>query len=156
MTLKPGLLAFTLLISLPAGTSLAQEASEAMPPPAAPAPSAEAPAPAPAPEASLAAMIGALSKFLTEEELQMVYDYLWDSSIAALKGDPEEVVLPPELAFKLAILQRRIVKEGGHYLEGLARKMDQDLERWRQDMMKPPAPVPYSLPGERPAPTPRP
>ncbi len=102
----------------------------------------------PAPEVSLSDMVRALSQFLTEEETQMVYDYLWDSSIAALKGDEAEVIIPPELAFKLAILQSRIVKEGGFYLEGLARQMEKDLKNWRNNLLKPAPPVPYQLPGE--------
>lgn len=105
--------------------------------------------PAPAPEASLTDLVRALSQFLTEEEVQLVYDYLWDASIASLKGTPDDVSLPPELAFKLAILQRRIVKEGGFYLEGLARKMEKDLANWQQNMMTPPPPPTYSLPSER-------
>jgi hypothetical protein len=103
-----------------------------------------------APEVSLVDMVKAMSAFLTEEETQLVYDYLWDSSIAALKGEEEEIILPPEVAFKLAILQKRIVKEGGFYLEGLARKMEEDLARyWRDRVLTPPPPVPYSLPSER-------
>jgi hypothetical protein len=106
--------------------------------------------PAPAPEVSLVDLIGALSKFLTEEETQLVYDYLWDTSIAALKGNStEDIVLPPELAFKLAILQRRIVKEGGHYLEGLANRMEKDLANWQKNLQTVPPPVPYSLPSDR-------
>lgn len=103
----------------------------------------------PAPEASLVDMVKALSQFLTEDEVQMVYDYLWDSSIAALKGSDEEITLPPELAFKLAILQKRIEKEGGHYLQGLSLKMESDLARWRESLNNPPPPSPYMLPSER-------
>jgi hypothetical protein len=104
---------------------------------------------APAPEASLMEMLRALSRFLTDEELELVYEYLWDASIASLKGSSDEVELPPELAFKLAILQKRIVKEGGHYLDGLARQMAQDLDRWQKDLTTPPPPVPYDLPQNR-------
>lgn len=104
---------------------------------------------APSPEASLVDMVRALSQFLTEEEVQMVYDYLWDSSIATLKGSNEEITLPPDLVFKLAILQKRIEKEGGHYLEGLALKMEKDLAHWRESLNNPPPPPPYLLPSER-------
>ncbi|MDD4881111.1 MAG: hypothetical protein PHR30_07315 [Gallionellaceae bacterium] len=104
---------------------------------------------APAPETSLVDMVRALSQFLTEEEVQMVYDYLWDTSIATLKGSDEEITLPPELAFKLAILQKRIEKEGGHYLQGLSLKMEKDLAHWRESLNNPPPPPPYQLPSER-------
>lgn len=125
-------------------------AAQATPPAAAQAPNGASEADKTVPDASLVELVNALSKFLTEEETKLVYDYLWDSSVAALKGgDPEEVTLPPEVAFKLAILQKRIVKEGGFYLEGLARKMEQDLARWRERMLTPSPPVPYSLPSER-------
>jgi hypothetical protein len=166
MTLKTFLL-ITLLASLPTGLAQADDvmppaSAETAAPDAAPGtdPAASTPTPepdtpvastsepTPAPEASLANMIQAMNKFLTEEEMEMIYDYLWDSSIAAIKGNPEDVSLPPELAFKFAILQRRVVKEGGHYLEGLARKMEKDLDRWYFDLFKPSPPVPYRLPGE--------
>lgn len=100
-------------------------------------------------EINLVDTVKALSQFLTEEEVQLVYDYLWDSSVAALKGSPEEATLPPELTFKLAILQKRIVKEGGYYLDVLARKMEKDLARWRDQLLTPGPPVPYNLPNER-------
>ncbi|TCJ14706.1 hypothetical protein EZJ19_08960 [Parasulfuritortus cantonensis] len=119
---------------------------------AAPAPAHPGQAAAAAPEVSLVEMVRALSQFLTEDEVQMVYDYLWDSSLAALKGSQEEVTLPPELAFKLAILQKRIVKEGGVYLQGLALKMEKDLAHFQENLNTPTAPAPYSLPSERAAP----
>lgn len=135
------------------------QAGPAPAPQAAPVPAAPATAAAPAqaapnvaPETSLVDMVRALSQFLTEDEVQMVYDYLWDSSIAALKGSDEEITLPPELAFKLAILQKRIQKEGGRYLEGLALKMEKDLAHWRESLNNPPPPPPYQLPSERAAP----
>ncbi len=125
-----------------------------------PAPAAEPPPattnPAPAPEASLMNMLSALSQFLTDEELVLVYDYLWDASIASLKGNSNDVELPPELAFKLAILQKRIVKEGGYYLDGLARQMAEDLDRWQKDLTTPPPPAPYHLPQNRAGATPQP
>jgi hypothetical protein len=137
-TLAPLLLSLAL-----AGPALAQEAAKEPAQPPAP------PQAAPAPEVSLVDMVKALSKFLTEEEVELVYDYMWDVSIASLKGTPEEVTLPPELAFKLTILQARIVKEGGFYLDGLARRMEKDLQHWREEKLKPAPPVPYSLPSER-------
>jgi hypothetical protein len=133
-----------LLAGLLAAPSLAAESPAA--PPAAP-PETAAPA---APEPNLVDTIKALSQFLNDEEVQLVYDYLWDSSIATLKGEPDEATLPPEVAFKLAILQARIMKEGGAYLEGLARRMEQDLaDYWRNRVLTPPPPVPYELPSER-------
>lgn len=127
---------------------------------AAPAVAAELPATPPAgapqtaapavPEVNLVDTIKALSKFLNEEEVQLIYDYLWDSSIATLKGEPDDATLPPEVAFKLAILQQRIMKEGGAYLEGLSRKMEADLaDYWRNRVLTPAPPVPYELPSER-------
>lgn len=130
-----------LLFALALFAGQAAAAASEPPPPVA--------APEPAPEASLVDMVRALSRFLTEEEVQLVYDYLWDASIAGLKGETEPVELPPELAFKLAILQQRIVKEGGFYLAGLARRMERDLTRWRQQMLTPPPPPVYQLPSER-------
>ena len=140
MKLRPAGLVLALLPLIAHGQAPVPPAAAPAQPPAA--------TPAPAPEVSLVDMIRALSQFLNEEEIQLVYDYLWDASIAALKGEEEEVTIPPELAFKLAILQKRIVKEGGHYLEGLARQMDKDLRDWRDQLLTPPPPVPYPPPAE--------
>lgn len=121
-----------------------------MPAPTAPAPGAPETATPVVPEVNLVDTIKALSKFLNEEEVQLIYDYLWDSSIATLKGEPDDATLPPEVAFKLAILQQRIMKEGGAYLEGLSRKMEADLaDYWRNRVLTPAPPVPYELPSER-------
>lgn len=142
------LLALALLLAAPAMASETPAGPDAATP--APTQPAEPAAEAAVPEASLVDMVKAMSSFLTEEESKLVYDYLWDSSIAALKGEEAEVILPPEVAFKLAILQKRIVKEGGFYLEGLARRMEQDLARyWNERLLTPAPPVPYSLPSER-------
>ncbi len=150
MMSRGGLVACLLL----AGSVLAASAPAANGEAAPTAPEAANAPPAPLPpEVSLANMISAMNRFLSEEDMRLIYNYLWDSSLAALKGG-EAVDLPPDVAFKLQVLMQRIRKEGGYYLEGLARKMEADLARAWRERMTPAPPVPYSLPPAAPYPPP--
>jgi hypothetical protein len=106
----------------------------------------EAQANAQAPD--LTAMIRSFGQFFSEEEIDLLYDYLRDTTLAALKGD-EEVLLPPDLAFKLEVLQQRMKKEGAFYFQNLIRQMERDLDRALQDYRSPPPPPPYELPQYR-------
>lgn len=75
-----------------------------------------------------------LRSYFTEEELDLLFQYMRDSVIAAFKG--EEVALPPDLAFKLEILLVRMKKEGGHYMDNLIRQLEKDLERSLKEKLK--------------------
>jgi hypothetical protein len=77
-----------------------------------------------------------LRSYFTEEELDLLFEYMRDSVIAAFKG--EEVTLPPDLSFKLEILLVRMKKEGGHYMDNLIRQLEKDLERNLKEKLKPP------------------
>lgn len=96
----------------------------------------------------LSAMIRAFGQFFTEEEVDLLFDYLRDSTVAALKGD-EEVLLPPDLAFKLEILQQRMKKEGAFYFKNLIEQMERDIDRALEDYRNPPPPPPYEPPQYR-------
>ncbi len=96
--------------------------------PAPPAPPAAAPAP------TLSDLGRSLRSYFTEEELNLLFQYMRDSVIAAFKG--EEVFLPPDLSFKLEILLARMKKEGGHYMDNLIRQLERDLERNLKEKLK--------------------
>ena len=85
-------------------------------------------APPPAPPApSLSALGNSLLSYFTPDELDILFQYMRDSVIAAFKG--EEVTLPADLSFKLEVLLVRLKKEGGHYMDHLIRQLEKDLER---------------------------
>jgi len=66
------------------------------------------------PAPTLGGMLRSLRQFLSEDDINALYLYLRDNTIASLtKQEPVEP--DPELAFKLAVLEQRIKKEGGHY-----------------------------------------
>jgi len=66
------------------------------------------------PPPTLAGMWASLFRFLTPQDIDDLYLYLRDVAIASLTGS-EPVEPPPELAFKMAVLQQRLRKEGDHY-----------------------------------------
>lgn len=90
---------------------------------------------APTPPAPTLSDLGrSLRNYFTEDELAVLFEYMKDSVIAAFKG--EEVLLPPDLAFKLEILVARMKKEGGHYMDNLIRQLEKDLERNLKEKLK--------------------
>jgi hypothetical protein len=76
-------------------------------------------------ERSLADLGESLRSFFTDEEVDMLVEYMKESVMASFKG--EEVYLPPDLAFKLEVLLVRLQKEGGLYMDNLIKKMERDL-----------------------------
>lgn len=110
--------------------------------PAAAAPAAEVQAP------DISGLLRAFGQYFTEEETDLLLDYLRDSAMASLNGG-EEASLPPELAFKLAILQQRMKKEGAFYFQVLIQQLERDLDRAMKEYRNPPPPPPYELPQQR-------
>lgn len=74
----------------------------------------EAATPMEAPPPTLAGMWTSLRRFFSKEDIDALYLYARDAAIAALT-QREPIELPPELAFKLAVLEQRMRKEGDHY-----------------------------------------
>lgn len=77
--------------------------------------------------------------FLTEAEMRLMFDYLRDAMIAALKGEPYR--MPPELAHTLARVQERLMRQGNAAVRQLMEMIQKDLDRALEEM-KPPAPEP--------------
>lgn len=98
-----------------------------------------------------------LRNYFTEEELHTLFDYLRDASIAALQGKGEEVLMPPDLAFKMAILQERMLREGEYQMQLMMKQLEHDIDRALKDLFimvapPPPAPTPKQAPPPAPAP----
>jgi hypothetical protein len=90
-----------------------------------------------------------LRSYFTEDELNLLFQYMRDSVLAAFKD--EEVSLPPDLAFKLEVLLARMKREGGHYMDNLMRQLEKDLERnlkqkLKEKMAEPPQTAPAVSP----------
>lgn len=112
------------------------------------------------PAMDLDAVAKRLQNYFTEEELRTLFDYMRDVSIAALGGASEEVLLPPDLAFKLAILQERMMREGEYQMQMMLKQLERDIDRALKDiflLMAPPAaPTPPKSSAPPPAPVPEP
>jgi len=104
-----------------------------------------------------------LRNYFTQDELDLLFDYMKESVVAAFKG--EEVYLPPDLAFKLEVLLARMKKEGVHYMDNLMKQLESDLKRSLKEKLAPPPPpgqepavlpptTPAAAPGASPAPPP--
>lgn len=96
--------------------------------PAAPVPPPPAAAPAPAPSGPTLSDLGkSLRNTFTEEELDLLFQYMKDSVVASFKD--EEVILPPDLAFKLEVVLARMKRESAVYMDKLIRQLEEDLKR---------------------------
>lgn len=90
-----------------------------------------------------------ISKFLTEDEMDMLFDYLRDAFIATVLNDPEEASMPPELAFKLAILRQRLIREGDAAVQQLTQALQKEVDRalLEYQLKQPPQPPVQEGPG---------
>lgn len=140
-----GLLAiarFALALAVPLSPAWA----DAPPPPAAQTPALD-----------LDAVAKRLQNYFTEEELGTLFDYMRDVSIASLRGAGDEVLMPPDLAFKMAILQERMLREGEYQMQLMMKQLERDIDRALKDLFimvvpPPPAPTPKQAPPPAPAP----
>ena len=89
-------------------------------------PPAEPPQPAEPPPPTLSDLGRSLRSYFTEDELDLLFQYMKESVIASFKG--EEVSLPPDLSFKLEILLVRLKKESDHYMDNLIKQIEADLK----------------------------
>jgi hypothetical protein len=83
---------------------------------------------------SLSDLGRSLRTYFTEDELELLFQYMKESVIASFKG--EEVSLPPDLSFKLEILLVRLKKESDHYMDNLIRQMEEDLKNSLKQKLK--------------------
>jgi len=75
-----------------------------------------------------------LRHYFTEDELNLLFEYMKESVIASFKG--EEVSLPPDLSFKLEILLVRLQKESDHYMDNLIKQIETDLKNSLKKKLK--------------------
>jgi hypothetical protein len=86
------------------------------------------------------ASLRALSAYLTPDDINQLSLYLRDVVLDVLRGT-QDATLPPDVAFKLAVLEKRFRKEGDVYMQQALRNLDRDLRRFLQGL-----PVPIQLP----------
>ncbi len=86
------------------------------------------------------ASLRALSAYLTPDDINALTIYLRDVVFDILLGT-QDATLPPDLAFKLAVLEKRFRKEGDAYMQQAIRNLDRDLKRFLQGL-----PIPLQLP----------
>lgn len=136
---KPGRIATSLLMLTLAGTgpALAQQTPPQAEPPTA--------------SVDLDAVARRLQNYFTEEELRTLFDYMRDMTIAALQGKGDEVLLPPDLAFKMAILQERMMREGQFQMQLMMKQLERDIDKAMKDMFT--FPPPSAPPAEPPTKT---
>ncbi len=104
-------------------------------------------APVTAPE--LGDVVKRLRGYISDEELNLIYDFMSNSALAALRGG-EVDPLPQELEFKLAILRERLYKEGNAAMQGFMQFLQQELDQTMKKFQLP------SLSSEPPPPPPMP
>ncbi len=80
------------------------------------------------------------SAFLSEDEMRLLFDYMRDAIIAAMKG--KEAGMPPELAFKLSVLRQRLMKEGNAAVRQLMWMLREELDRALDELPQSPPPPP--------------
>lgn len=131
-------------LGLALATSLSVARADTPPPPADTA--------AQPPALDLDAVAKRLQNYFTEEELRTLFDYMRDVSIAALRGAGDEVLMPPDLAFKMAILQERMLREGEYQMQLMMKQLERDIDQAMKDLLQLMAPPP---PKPAPAPPPR-
>ncbi len=76
-----------------------------------------------------------LNAFLSDDETQMLLDYMHDAFDAAMKGE-EAPPMPPELAFKLAIIQQRVLIQGNAAVEEFMLMLQKELDKAIKQMQK--------------------
>lgn len=80
-----------------------------------------------------------LRNTFTEEEIDLLFQYMKDSVVAAFKD--EEVILPPDLAFKLEVVLARMKRESAVYMDKLIKQLEDDLKRSLKEKLAAPPPA---------------
>ncbi len=90
--------------------------------------------PAEPPAPTLSDLGRSLRNYFTEDELDLLFQYMKESVISSFKD--EEVNLPPDLSFKLEILLVRMKRESDHYMDNLIKQLEQDLKKSLKKRLK--------------------
>lgn len=97
-----------------------------VPPPVAsePAPGAQPPR-----RVDLVASLQALGRYLTPADMAELTRFMFEVVMDFFKGT-QEASLPPDLLFKLAVLEQRFKREGDLYMQQVLRDLDRDIRRF--------------------------
>lgn len=76
----------------------------------------------------------ALSRYLTPADMADLSRFMFAVVLDLIKGT-QEASLPPDLAFKLAVLEQRFQREGNAYMQQVLRDIERDLRRWAEQYL---------------------
>ncbi|MFN3593498.1 MAG: hypothetical protein ACK4TK_02285 [Thiobacillaceae bacterium] len=107
-------------------------------------PLAAEPAPGPQPPRRIDPLVTlqALSRYLTPYDMAELSRFMFEVVMDFFKGT-QEASLPPDLAFKLAVLEQRFKREGDVYMQQVLRDLDRDIRRFLSENLPflPPLPA---------------
>lgn len=88
------------------------------------------------------ASLQALSRYLTPADMADLSRFMFEVVMDFLRGT-QEASLPPDLAFKLAVLEQRFKREGDVYMQQVLRDLDRDIRRFLSENLPflPPLPA---------------
>lgn len=88
------------------------------------------------------ASLQALSRYLTPADMADLSRFMFEVVMDFFKGT-QEASLPPDLVFKLAVLEQRFKREGDVYMQQVLRDLDRDIRRFLTENLPflPPLPV---------------
>lgn len=78
----------------------------------------------------MAEIVKSLSGYFDQEEINLLYAHFRDRFIVQLTGHGEVEELPPDLMFRIKILEKRFDREGKQALEDGARELDAFLAKY--------------------------
>lgn len=106
------------------------------------APSEAAPGTQPPRRVDPLASLQALSRYLTTADMAELSRFIFEVMMDFLKGT-QEASLPPDLVFKLAVLEQRFKREGDVYMQQMLRDLDRDIRRFLSENLPflPPLPA---------------
>lgn len=125
--MRPAFTPLVLLLSLAALT-----VTPAVAQPVTPQPAPTATPPAPVSEISrldrMIEIVKALAGYFNQDEINLLYTYFRDNLIVSITGRGEVEELPPDLMFRMQILEKRFEREGKQYLEEAIRELEAFIE----------------------------
>ncbi|MCS6787137.1 MAG: hypothetical protein NZ524_08935 [Thiobacillaceae bacterium] len=116
------------------GAVVVGRAAAAEPPPQ-PAPVADQVPPS-AVRLDVSAALQRLARYLTPADLAELTRFLWAAAWDALLGT-QNASLPPDLAFKLAVLESRVKIEGESLMQQALQDIERDLRRFVHERLPP-------------------
>lgn len=80
------------------------------------------------------ASLQALSRYLTPADMLELSRFMFEVVMDLFRGT-QQATLPPDLSFKLAVLEQRFKKEGDAYMQQVLRDLERDLRRFVKERL---------------------